>query len=459
MAENTARMNNKKTQTVPWLERISYGLGDTASNLTFQMVSMYLMFFYTDVFGISAAAVATLFLVSRIWDAVNDPLMGAIVDRTDTKWGKCRPWFLWMAIPYAIIAILTFTVPDLSPSGKLIWAYVTYIGYGMVYTAINIPISAILPSLTDNIQERTDVTAVRMLLGMTGGIAVSMMTMPLVEKFGAGDPAKGFQTTMILFALTAAALFMMAFLNTRERVQSVKGAAVPIKEGIKAIKGNVPWFLTLLLNMFVWIGMTMKNSSTMYYFQYNMNRPDLIPSFMPTGFISMLPAIALVPFITRKIGKRGTIIAGSGVSVIGYLMMFMAGTTNITLLFAGNIIASFGAGLVAGLMFALMGDTVEFGEWKSGVRAQGLLYAGSSFGVKFGMSLGGAVAAMILSISGYVPGALQSSASLTAISINFIWGPALTALASAIMFFFYDLEGEKLNNIMADLKARRNKVA
>lgn len=457
MAEKVAKLSGSKS--VSWLERISYGLGDTASNLTFQMVSMYLMFFYTDVFGISAAVVATLFLVSRIWDAVNDPLMGAVIDRTNTKWGKCRPWFLWMAVPYAIIAVLTFTVPDLSMTGKIVWAYATYIAYGMVYTAINIPFSAILPSLTANIQERTDVTAVRMIFGMSGGIMVSMLTMPLVEKLGAGNPAKGFQMTMVIFAIIAAGLFFLTFRNTRERVQPRSKKAIPLKEGVKAIKGNWPWVLILVLNMFLWIGMTMKNSSIMYYFQYNMNRPDLIPAFMPSGVLGMLPSIALVPFITRWIGKRNTIIAGNAISVVGYFMMYMAGTTGISLLFAGNIVASLGGGLIAGLMFALMGDTVEYGEWKSGVRAQGLLYAGSSFGVKFGMSIGGALAAGILSMGGYVPGAEQTATALSAISTNFIWIPMLMAFLSGIAFFFYDLEGDKVARIMEELKNRNQASA
>jgi GPH family glycoside/pentoside/hexuronide:cation symporter len=441
---------------VSWKERMSYALGDTASNLTFSVVTSFLMFFYTDVFGISVSAIATLFLVSRIWDAINDPIMGVIVDRTNTRWGKCRPYFLWMAIPYGIIAILTFTTPNLGSTGKLIWAYITYIGLGMAYTAINIPLSAILPSLTDDYNERTSVNAIRMLGGIFGALLVNAITMPLVNAFGNGNPQRGFQLTMVLFAVLAVIMFLITFKNVRERVQVSEGKKTSFSDGIKAIKGNWPWIITLLLNFVLWFGMTIKNQTAVYYLQYNVGRPDLIPLFMPLGFIAMLPTIALAPLFTRKLGKKNTYIVGNIVAIGGLILTLVAGNTNITLLFIGYLITGLGAGFGAGLLFAMLADTVDYGEWKSGVSAQGLLYSASSFGVKFGMGIGGAFGAWILSMGNYVAGGQQTASALAAIRFDFIWIPIITIGLSTVLLLFYSLD-KQYDQIKIDLQKRRGK--
>lgn len=436
-------------------ERIGYALGDTASNLTFSMITTYLMFFYTDVFGLAPAAIATLFLIARVWDAINDPIMGVIIDKTNTKWGKCRPYFLWLAIPYGIMAVLAFTVPNFSASGKLIYAYITYIALGMVYTGINIPYSAILPSLTDNPQERTDVNVIRMLFAMAGTLIVNMLTLPLVEALGKGNDAKGFQTTMMIFATIAVIFFLITFASTRERIQVGRGKPVPFSEGLKAIKGNLPWLITLVLNFIFWTGFTIKNATTVYYVQYNMGREDLIPIFMLVGILGMIPAIALSPVATRILkGKRNTLIMGNIVSVIGSILMLIAGTTSIPLLIAGTLIVAFGMGFTAGILFAMMADTVDYGEWKSGVRAQGLLYAASSFGVKLGMGIGGAVAAAVLGITGYVAGAEQTAKTLAGIQFNFIGIPLLAYIISIVVLCFYKLD-KQYPQIKADLDQRR----
>ncbi len=308
--------------------------------------------------------------------------MGIVVDKTDTKWGKCRPWFLWLAIPYGIIAILTFTVPDLSMNGKIIYAYVTYIGLGMIYTGINIPYSAILPSLTSNVQERTEVNAVRMIMAMIGGLIVNMLTMPMVNALGNGNNEKGFQMTMIIFASIAVVLFLITFASTKERVNFKQDKKQTVRDGFKAIKGNLPWLISLLINFVFWVGMTMKTGTIVYYMIYNIGREDMIPLVMLSITAGMLPAIALSPALSKLVkGKRNTMIVGNIIAIIGTLIMFAAGTNNIGLLIAGNVIGSFGVGFTAGVLFAVMADTVDYGEWKSGIRAQGLLYAASSFGV------------------------------------------------------------------------------
>lgn len=444
------------TKQVPWFERISYALTDTASNLVFQVVTTYLLFYYTDSIGMSAAAVGTLFLIARVIDAFDSPIFGILIDKTNTKWGKSRPWFLWLALPFCVVAVLTFSVPDISPSGQLVYAYVTYILLGILYAGINLPVTSILPSLSSDPQERTVIGTVRMLFAMAGMIAVTTFTLPMVHKLGQGNDAKGFTWTMVIFASIAFVLFINAFFNTKERVVSASTQkSLPVKEGIKAIKGNWPWVIMLFLNFIFWIANIMKTQTTAYYFTYKIGKPDLIPLVMALNML-MLVTLAIVPLLTKKFSKRNIVIFGLLVSIIGQLIMFFGDQANsIPLLIAGSVVVSLGGGFIAGLMFIMIVDTVDYGEWKTGVRAQGLLTASSSFGVKFGMGIGGALSAWMLGLSGYKAGAVQTASALRAIDMNFIWIPIVCYALAIIALLFYKLDKEQ-NQMLADLKARNN---
>ncbi|MEC0090553.1 glycoside-pentoside-hexuronide (GPH):cation symporter [Paenibacillus macquariensis] len=439
---------------VPWKERISYGLGDTASNLIFQTVTMYLMFYYTDVFGLNIAAVGTLFLVARIIDAFDGPIFGVLIDRTTSKWGKSRPWFLWLSFPFAIIAILAFLSPDFGDTGKLAYAYLTYILLNVLYAGINVPLSSILPSLSSDSQERTVVASIRMILAQVGALFVSIATLPLVEALGNGDQKKGFMLTMMIYAVVALVLFLITFKNVRERVQVNGNRPVPFKEGIKAIKGNTPWWILLATGLFVFIGVTAKGPATIYFFKYNLGREDLIPLVNGLGII-MLLAIVFVPFLSKKLGKRNTMLTGMVIGMVGQLITYLgAQMMSIPTVLTGVIIGNFGGGIAFGLMFAMIADTIDYGEWKSGVRAPGLLSAASTVGAKFGMGLGGAIAAWVLSIGNYVPNQKQGPSALLAIEFNFIW---LTLISNAIvlvllMFYKLDRVEHQMNN---DLTTRR----
>lgn len=452
-------MTKTSTTLVSWKERISYGLSDTASNLTFQMVTFFLMFYYTDIIGIDPVALVTLFLVARIWDGVNDPLMGIIVDKTSTKWGKSRPYFLWMAVPYALFAILTFTDFGLTGSNQLLYAYVTYIGFGMIYTAINIPITAILPSMTDNYQERTDIAAIRMIFAVVGGLIVASATMPLVELLGKGDDSIGFRNTMIVFSLIAIVLFILAFINVRERIITKSSEkALKISESIQAVKGNWPWLIITFLGIFFWIGNAMKNASTIYFLEYYFGRIDLAPIIIPLGLISMLIAVSVVPIITRKISKKNTILVGGAIAIIGYLLLIIAGRYHIGLLFIGTFLSNFGGGFGAGVIFSMIADSVDYGEWKSGVRAQGLLCAAGGFGAKVGMGIGAALASFILAKGGYIAGAVQSENALLAIQMNYILVPMATTIIACLLLVFYRLDNQ-YDEIIKELHNRRGQMA
>ncbi|AIQ24906.1 MFS transporter [Paenibacillus sp. FSL H7-0737] len=441
---------------MPWRERISYGLGDTASNLIFQMTTLYLMYFYTDVFGLNPGAVAVVFLVARVIDAIVEPFIGVMIDRTQTKWGKCRPYFLWLAVPFSLTAVLMFLTPDFGDTGKLVYAYISYTVLGIMYSGINLPLSAILPSLTSNSNERTVINTVRMIFAVIGVVTVSAGTMPLVKAFGGGDQAKGFLVTMILFSSIALLLFLNMFANTKERVKAIDEKPLPMREGVKALKGNVPWLIMLLMSLFLWITTSIQGQTSIYYMTYYMKKPELIP-IVNSMQLLMIFSMVIAPFVVKKIGKRNTIIMGSVVSIIGYLIAITGGNAlSIPVLLAGLLISGLGMGVGAGLIFAMMADTVDYGEWKSGVRAQGLLYSAASFGVKVGMGLGGALGGVILSMGGYVANSTaQSESALAAISFNYLWAPIIGQIIMITLLLFYRLDKDQ-PVMMRELEERRN---
>jgi len=443
---------------VGWKERISYGLSDTASNLIFQMITIYLMFFYTDVYGINASAVAFLFLVTRVIDAFADPMMGILIDKTNSKWGKSRPYFLWLGVPFAVIAIMTFYTPDLGSIGKIVYAYIAYALLGIIYSGINIPITSILPSMTSNPQERTELASIRMLFAFVGMIIVSVGTLPIVKALGGGNQRNGFFFTMVLFGIIGGIFFIITFLNVKERVVSSHDKPLAFRESIKAIKGNLPWFLLLISGFIQMAIMTMQTQTTVYFWKYNMKRPDLISIVMGVSVVSLI-TLAISSLISKRIGKRNTMITGSSIMIVGYITaLFGSNIHSIPLILSGLIINSLGLGLSMSMSFAMIADTVDYGEWKSGVRAQGLLSAAVSFGAKVGMGVGGALSAAMLSFGNYVPDAKhQAHSALIAIKVNYLWAPLISAVLSIIIMQFYKLDRE-IGVISEELETQRIQV-
>lgn len=444
--------HNLEIEKVPLKERISYGLGDVASNLVFVTVSSYLAYFYTDIFGISAAVVGTLLLFSRVFDAINDPIIGVIVDRTNTKWGKSRPYFLWFSIPFVILAVLTFYTPDLSVTGKIVYAFITYNLLNILYSLINLPLSTILPSLTSDPQERTVLNSFRMAGGQIGGFIVNLGALPMVSLLGRGNQQNGFIYTMILFGIIAATMYFITFANTRERVQPKGGhKSVPLKESVKALKGNIPWLIMLVVNFTYWNAYTVKTQTTPYYLQYNLDRMELVPILNGLTGIMVL-AMIIVPLITKRIQKKRTMMIGYVVAGIGQFIVFL-GAESVFLLIIGNAICFFGLGMVNGLIYAMVADTIDYGEWKSGVRAPGLLATSASFGFKFGMGIGGAIPIWIMSATGYVANQEQTTSTLIGIQFNFVWIPLFFIVLGFISLLFYRFD-EVEETVIYDLKEK-----
>jgi len=439
---------------VPFKERISYGLGDTACSLVFQMVGSYLLFFYTDVAGLASATIGTLLLLARIWDGVFDGLMGVMIDRTHTRWGKCRPYFLWGAIPFALSAVLVFTAPHFGPTGKVIYAYLTYLLLCSAFTAVNLPVAAMLPSLTDNHQERVSINSLRMICVMAGTLVANYATLPLARLFGGGDEKRGFILTAALLGSAAAGCLLMTFTNTRERVTtSHHGGTLTFRQNFAAIRGNLPWLLAFLIYFATWVGMIMRMQTTVYYLRYNLGRADLVPVMM-LCIAAMVPGLMISPLISKRIGKRNTMLVGITIAVIGTSIVAAAPGSLIALLFAGDLVFFVGKGIAMGVFYAIIADTVDYGEWKTGLRANGVFYAATTIGNKLGIGLGGAAFAWMLGRSGYIANAVQAAPALSVIRSCFAWIPLVCDFTIMGLLLLYSLDSRH-EQVTADLKLRR----
>lgn len=441
-----------KNSISSWKSKVAYGCGDLASNLVFQMMSLYMMFFYTDVFGITAAAVGSMLLLSRVVDAIADVFIGIMIDKTDTKWGKCRPYFLFVSVPLGVIAVLAFNVPNLSPVGKLVYAYITYILLCVVYDVINIPLTAMLPSLTDDPQERTMYVTVRMILSLVGSTIVSAMAMPMIQHFGGGNQQKGFLYTIIVFAVLAVGFFMLTFKGTEEKIKN-KVKKVPFKESLKAIKGNTPWIIIILNTFFIYLGMIIRSSCIVYFFTYNISKPGLIALISTLSTFSSIPGTLVLPIFSERVGKANSLRIGYVLTIIGSIVMFV-GISSVPVIIVGLVVSGIGTGLTSGARFSMLSDTVDYGEWKSGVRAQGILSSISSFAAKLAMGVAGAVSSFLLAWGGYIAKAKQTPKALFAIQINFIWIPIAVCVIGLILMMGYNLD-KKFDKIREDLNNRK----
>ncbi|WP_083224335.1 MFS transporter [Secundilactobacillus paracollinoides] len=463
MSENVSNDSTptpiEQQQQVPWKERFSYSLSDFACNLSFQMVGTYLMIFYTDTFGISAAAVGTLFFVARFFDAVDGPFWGIMIDHTHTKWGKSRPYWLWFSIPFAVFCVLVFTTPSMSLTGKLIWAYITYIGVDVLYSAVNIPITSILPSLTSNPQERVTLSTIRQFMGTAGAAIITGITLTMVAKLGGGSTTskRGWFLWALIVGIIVVIIFAIVFKNTNERVQTKSSRQlIPIKESLKALKRNWPWAIIIFINFIYWLGMQTRSQVTVYFFKYNMHDATLSSFILSLQFVSLI-AVVLTPWTSRKIGKRNTMLGGMILACVGQLLLsWGASSLNVPIIVVATIVGYMGTGYVSGLIAVMLADAVDYGEWKNGVRAEGIVTSFSSFSAKLGMGFGGVITGWILTGTGYVANHAQTGAALHGIELNYIWVPLLGFALSGISLLFYHVDSIE-KKMQSDLTAKHAK--
>lgn len=429
-------MNEPQWQT-RWPERISYGLSDAADNLVFQMMTTYLMFFYTDVYGLSAGAVAILFVVARVADVVESLIIGYMIDHTHSKYGKSRPFFLWYALPYALLAVLTFVTPDFSATGKLIWAYATYLGLGFLYTAVNSPITSILPTMSQNSRELTLLGVIRQFCGSSVQIIVAVFTLPLVKLFGGGNQRQGFFWTIVVFSIISLILILNTFFHVRERFTIKEIAHQPLAKVLQMMRKNQPWIVISVVIFLFWLVTAIKNQTTVYYFKYTWNNADLVP--WANGFtLTSLLGVLLIMALTKTFSKKKTMQSGIVVELIGQLILTVGVYGQwLPLLFLGVTINSIGNGIVVGLVSIMIADTIRYGM-TMGIQAEGILASTDDFGVNMGLGLGGLITAGLFHFAGYVPNHAQNAATLQMINVNYVWLPLVIYLVMFAVLHFYD---------------------
>ena len=456
-----------KRNSLSFGERLGYGLGDTASNFFFQTFNIFLLYYYTDVFGIPAAVVGTMFFVSRLWDAVNDPLMGAVADRTRTRYGKFRPYLLWMAIPYGVMGYLMFAGPDLSDNGKLIYAWVTYTLMMMLYTAINVPYSALMGVMTPMSRERTILASFRFVGAFGGGLLISMLVRPLVRYFGVEDEAVGFRITMAIFAVTSILMFWVTFVTTRERVTTEEQGDTSLIKDLRMLVANRPWVVLCFAGILTLSSIALKNAVTIHYFKYYVmdgGEPylwiwDLTSLFLFLSSAFLIAGVCCTKFLTDRFDKKTLLVALSLFNALLTATMFFIPPEDYWTLVVLNCVASLAAGPTAPLVWAMYGDVADYGEWRYKRRTTGLVFSASMFAQKFGLTLGAGLSGWMLAVFGYVANEAQSDASLLGIRLLFTLIPAVIAILNVIALCFYNLPDRQVAEIEQALALRKEEAA
>lgn len=436
-------------------EKIGYSLGDTASHFVWDMVGFWLLFFYTDVYGISAAAAGTIMLVARFWDMAIDPVIGIISDRTNTRWGKFRPYILFGAIPYAVLAILTFTTPNFGEVGKIIYAGATYVLLMTAYAAINLPYSALGAVMTDDTYERAGLNTYRFIAGFTGQFIVTGLALTLAEFFGGGDKAQGFQYTVFLFAGLSLVFFFITFKTTKERVQPPKAQKDSLKEDVKNLFSNKAWVILALVGIISFIMFAMQNAAIAYYFKYYLGRENNVQLFNVIGTVALIVALPLSKPLAKRFGNRNVFIGSSLISGVFFILIYLAGITDLTLIYVFNIIAKMAYAPAVPLLWTMIADSADYGEWTTGRRATGLYFSAAVFAQKAGWGIGAAIAGWILAASNFVPNVQQTDSAITGIKLLVSVIPGILYMSCALFMIFYKIDSKTTDLMKKELDARR----
>ncbi len=482
-------------------EKIGYSLGDVATNFFFSSMILYQTRFYTDTVGLSAIAVGTMFLVLRLGDAVFDPIIGALADRTTTRWGKFRPWILWTALPFGAVFWLVYTTPDVGPQGKLIFAYVTYTLLMMLYSANNTPYSALMGVMSPDASERTSVASYRFVAALIGQFSVQALVLPLVDKFGGGNSAHGWAITMGIFGSLIVLLNLGTFSLTRERVTPDPRQKSSLKEDLKDVFTCKPWLIMFILTLLIFTTLVLRGSSLNYFFNYYLDKgavtafldkvglasigtgevsgwklildqfgllvkPDHsnassvgLSFFFVMGSLIQIIGIMCSKPLAERFGKKAVFITGMSVTTIATACVFLVGPTSMGLMTVFSILWPLGWGPTVPLLWVMIADVADYSEWKTNRRAIAFMYAGILFALKAGLGLGGALSGWLIAAYGYVPNVAQSEHALLGIRLSASLFAALPFVLGIVCLIIYPI-GKELNlRIQAELAERRKKFA
>jgi sugar (glycoside-pentoside-hexuronide) transporter len=440
--------------------KIGYGLGDLASNFLFQLTVIYLLFFYTDILKISAISAGMIFLGARVWDAINDPMMGLLVDHTKSKHGKARVYLLYGSLPLAIATVLMFQVPGFSEGGRIVYALVTYILWGMLYTLVNIPYSSMTASLTQDPQERTSLSSIRMIFMLIGVICVSVLVEPIVSSFD--QPAAGYRVVAILFAILSFVFFQFCFLSTKvaKDHKTSDAESYSIREVWPILLKNGPLFVIAITSLFGSMASFIRETAAIYFVNYNVGRSEMLPVFLGVVVVSMVVGNLILPRVTERFDKKGAYYIGTVIAVIGSIVFHFIPTSNLPMIMIFAAISSVGFAIVGTLGWSMVPDTVEYGEYKTGVRTEGIIYAVFSFSQKLATAVAGLLVATVLETTDYVANAAnQSPETLSGILSTLTIIPITLVVISAIAVHFYKIDRVFFSEIREKLEMENRKRA
>ncbi|GAA5483910.1 MFS transporter [Haloferula sargassicola] len=454
---------NPKPTLLSFREKFGYGLGDTASNIFFQFVNVFLLYYYTDVLGLAPAAAGTLFIVARLWDAVSDPMMGALSDRTQTRFGKYRPYLLWMALPFGIVGYLVFAHPPLGPQSKLAYAYATYIGLMTIYTAINVPYSALMGVMTPSAEERTSLATFRFIGAFSGTLLISLSVRPLVRQLGGGDEALGFKLTMGLLSVVAVVMFLITFATTRERVRPMKNPDTSVARDLAVQFRNRPWIVMVLAAILTLSNVAVRGAVTNHFYKYYagddgtpvlgfLDRTSLILS---TGALAFIGGIFFTGTLGRRLGKRNALMLMTLLNGLTFLAFFFIPREAFGIMLAVNAVGNLFAGPTPALVWAIYTDVADYGEWRFGRRTTGLTFSGAMFAQKIGLMIGGGVSGWLLGSFGFIANEVQDDHAILGIRLMYSVIPGLLGIANALVLLAYPLDGALAARIESELARRR----
>jgi GPH family glycoside/pentoside/hexuronide:cation symporter len=448
------------TSNLKMREYVSYGLGDLGSNLVFSTLGYYLMYYYTNVAGIAAIAAGNIILVSKIFDAANDIFVGVMVDRTKSKYGKARPYMLWYAIPFAISATLTFCVPNIGATGKIVWALITYMTLTLLYTFVNLPYGSMLQLMTQDPGERSRLSMFRNIGGNAGGLIVSSFAMTMVLTFGGENQRLGYGLTVGIFSIIAAAIFIIVFINCKERVTpaAIQKNKISLKESFAALSKNRPWIIIAIKTVISSIKVTFPMSVAMYFIIFNLKQSEVASSlFFTLFFVGTFLGSILAPKLTDIFGrKKAALITIAGSAVIYTICMFVSNNYYASLIFYG--LSGIPFGILWVLDYIFIADSVEYGEWKTGIRLDGLTYSAYSFATKCAPGIAGGIIGYALAFFKYQETeAVQSAETQQGFWIMMFVVPLILAVLEYIVMSLYNLDEKKYTEIVDALEVRRQK--
>ena len=472
-------MKRNLNQKVSFGEKVGYSLGDAAANLVFQMMVMFQLKFYTDVFGLDGTVAGSILLIASVSAVVVDPAMGLLADRTKSRWGKFRPWLLWTAVPFCLFYILAFYNPGIEEKGAVaVYATISYMLLMTVYSSNNIPYTSLGGVMTSDIRERTSITTIRFIVVTIAQFVVQGLTLPMVNHFGHDNPQHGWVCTIAIFACIALVFFVITFFVSRERIQPPPRQEVSIKEDIKCTISDIPWSAMFLLTFALFITLAMWSSAMSFYFQYNVDQKSLydflrifklvdsIEDSYAVGFslfnivaaiVQFIGVITLSRYLANKYGKKKVFIVCLTLTAFFTFLFYLPSPTDVGPLFVLNIMKSLSYAPTIPLLWAMIADVADHVEYENYRRATGFCFSGISMALKVGMGLGGAVAGLIISAFGYQPGSvsIQNESAMEGIRLVSSIVPALLFCVGIAALYLYPITKEYNENMQAELAARR----